>query len=85
MSRYFDYVYITRQRARDVYGFTHEGSLYGLPAWIREEGPDFVVACPKVTLLQLVAVTLDLLLEAMTYFMPYDACIDTPITFGKAL
>lgn len=79
-----DWVYITERRALEL-GFTHSGSLYGVPAWVAEDGEDDFIACPKLTILQLYAVAIDTLFEWMTYFIPEDCTVETPITLGREL
>lgn len=79
-----DWLYITENRALEL-GFTHSGGLYGVPAWVAEDGEDDFIACPKLTILQLYAIAIDTLFEWMTYLLPEDCTVETPITLGRKL
>lgn len=77
-----DHLYLARARAVAI-GFTHEGTLFGVPAWMRDvdgdpEG-DPVIACPKVPVLQLWAMLADAAFEAATWFMWEDQVLAVPI------
>lgn len=65
-----DWFYLTPERALEQ-GFTHHGSLYGLPAWVapHHSEADALYGTPKVPLLVVVAFVLDVLHEAWCRLM----------------
>jgi hypothetical protein len=73
-----DHVYLTRARAIAL-GFTHEGTLFGVTAWMTEEPEDMIYGCPKVPALQLWAFLADLAYEFATWFMHEDQVLKSPI------
>lgn len=77
-------LYVTEAAARDA-GMTHEGRMFGVPAWLAVTGENEVVGCPKVTALQLWCMAVDALMEAATYFIPADVCVETPIYIGRRI
>lgn len=81
MRKYF---YITEAEAREA-GMTHEGRLFGVPAWLAENGTDEVVGAPKVPLLQLWCIFCDFLLEVGSYMISEENELVTPITLGRKL
>ena len=82
--RLTDLFWISESRAREL-GFTNHGRLYGLPAWISEEGPDVVMACPKVGALQVVAIVIDAMFEFLSWFLPAGSEVQTPISIGESI
>ncbi len=66
-----DHLYLTRARAIAL-GFTHEGRLFGVPAWLCDVEQEHVFGCPKVPLLQFWGIFADVAFEAMTHFMSQD-------------
>lgn len=76
--RFLDFIYITRGRARAL-GFTHEGKLFGAPAWMTTEGPEVFLACPKFVPLQLWAMLADAVFEFASHFVPSDRVLVSPI------
>ncbi|WP_426287506.1 hypothetical protein [Luteibacter sp. E-22] len=82
--RLTDLFWISENRARE-FGFTHHGRIYGIPAWISEEGPDVVMACPKVGVLQVVAMTADTIFEGLSWLMPADRYVETPMHIGAPI
>lgn len=79
-----DLIYLSERRAQQL-GFTHHGRIYGVPCWIAEKGPDQVVACPKITLLQLYAMAASWVFDQFTYFMMEDDELITPLFFGREI
>ncbi|HEY1035526.1 MAG TPA: hypothetical protein VGE09_11155 [Pseudoxanthomonas sp.] len=82
-----DHLYLTRARAIAL-GFTHEGTLFGVPAWMRDvdgdPARDPIIACPKVPLLQLWAMLADAAYASATWFMFEDQVLPIPIrVLGK--
>jgi hypothetical protein len=82
--KFHELVYISKAAAIG-YGFTHEGWMFGMPAYLRDDGDDMVIACPKVGILQFLNLFLDSLMQFAAYFIPEDAVLVTPITFGEPL
>lgn len=83
-----DLAYLTRARAAAL-GFTHEGALFGIPAWIMNPASEAPLICPKVPALQLACIALDAVLEFAAGFLRDDQCLATPIrvdgTIGSLL
>lgn len=73
-----DCLYLTRARAIAL-GFTHEGSLFGVPAWLIGEDDEMLFGCPKVPALQLWALVADLAYECATWFMFTDQVLEAPV------
>lgn len=72
-------IYITRAQAL-AFGFTHEGTLFGVPAWMRDgDSVHDCYACPKVPVLQAWALFADSLYEFASWFMWEDQSLQTPI------
>lgn len=74
-----DWLYITRARALDS-NLTHEGRLFGVPAWF--EGNDDEIACatPKFPVLHAWCMLVDSLMELASYVLPADVVLVSPIT-----
>lgn len=70
-------IYITRSMAKDA-GLTHEGTLFGVPAWFGEEDGDIVMATPKVPLLHAWCWLADKFYDLLTYFTPVDQEVRSP-------
>lgn len=79
-----DLLYIDRRRALDL-GFTHEGTLFGVPAWMMDVSTEQVVACPKVPALQVWTLLVDGLLELAAHFMSADQTIKSPIAVKQRI
>lgn len=73
-------IYITRATAKAV-GLTHEGTLYGVPAWFEGDDADSEVtmATPKVPLLHAWCWLADLFYEFGSMLIPADAVLRAPI------
>ncbi|APQ41897.1 MAG: hypothetical protein G3W64_19830 [Xanthomonas euvesicatoria] len=80
---FLDYLY-TRESAAMAIGMTHEGRMFGVPAWLTTDG-DVCYGCPKVPVLQLWCILIDSLMGAATYFLPEDAVLEVPIHIGRPL
>lgn len=78
-------IYLPRSAAI-AYGMTHEGTLFGVPAWVAvgEHDNEFMAA-PKVPILQLWTLLADATLEALTYLLPADRSIEAPIRILKPI
>jgi hypothetical protein len=85
MKKWWHWFYLSEAAARE-YGFTHEGIFFGMPAWLIDDGTgETFIACPKVTLLQLVALLLDQVLQFGSLFIPEDKELVTPVTIIRKL
>lgn len=81
---WLDLLYLTKSRAKE-YGFTHEGRIYGVPAYLVSLDPERVGACPKIVVLQLYSLFMDYMFAALANFCSEDTEIMTPIVFGSKL
>ncbi len=70
-------LYITKAEALEM-GFTHEGTLFGIPAWFESERDDAGIA-PKFQPFQLWCWFADRCYEAATIFMRADQVLASPI------
>lgn len=78
-------IYLPR-RAAIAYGMTHEGTLFGVPAWMSVGSHDNeLLAAPKVPVLQLWTLLADSVFELITWFMPADWTIESPIHIRKRI
>lgn len=71
-------LYITKKMAIDA-GLTHEGYLFGLPAWFGEHDGEICAATPKFTLGHAWCWLADKFYECASYFVPSDTVIESPI------
>ncbi len=78
------WLYIDRASAIDA-GMTHEGRLFGVPAWLREDSDTQVTASPKVPALHLWCMAVDLVLEIAAAFVQEDLTLESPITLGRRI
>lgn len=78
------YLYVTRAAAIEA-GMTHEGRLFGCPAWLRVDSDEEVIGTPKVPLLHLWCLLIDGLLVIGSYFIPPDRILVSLITIGKPI
>jgi hypothetical protein len=75
-----DWLYITKARALES-GLTHEGRLFGVPAWFDGESDAAVaIATPKIPALHAWCMLGDCLMELASYVLPADAVLASPIT-----
>lgn len=65
-------------------GLTNHGRLYGLPAWVRDEG-DMVSGCPKVPILRLYTAACDVAFDMCSYFIGEDTVLVSPLHVGKPI
>lgn len=79
-----DLVYISERSAIQA-GMTHEGRLFGVPAWLVETGVNEVSGCPKVPLLQLWCIAVDWLMDQALWLIDADVSVEAPITLGRRI
>lgn len=73
-------IYITKAGALAA-GLTHEGTLFGVPAWFADDGSgDISMATPKFVPLRAWCWLADQACELATYFMRADQVLASPIT-----
>lgn len=76
-------IYISKSMALDA-GLTHEGTLYGVPAWFDgDEHSEDAMATPKIPLLHLWCLLGDLVFYLACYLMPPDCELVTYTITGK--
>ncbi|WOH61920.1 hypothetical protein [Bradyrhizobium sp. BWC-3-1] len=74
-----DYLYITKARALAV-GLTHEGTLFGVPAWFADVSDERVgAATPKAPLLNAWCWLADKSFDLAAYFIPAGRVLVSPI------
>jgi hypothetical protein len=73
-----DWLYITKARAIES-GMTHEGSLFGVPAWFEGDDNECVMATPKVPMLNAWCWFADKCFELASLFILSDAVLVSPI------
>jgi hypothetical protein len=76
--------YITKAQAIDS-GLTHEGKLFGVPAYFGTDYGNAVTAVPKVPILQLYCLLCDALFELASYFLRGHHVLTTPIKIERPL
>lgn len=80
-----NYIYITAAAALDA-GLTHEGKLFGVPAWFDgDDDGQIAMATPKVPILHVWCMLADSLYEMASRFMPADAVLVSPIKVTGAI
>ena len=84
MRKWLTLLYVTEAAARRA-GLTHEGTLFGVPAWFGDVSDDSLVAAPKIPILQLWCMLADFLYQSATYFMSEDQYLEAPIRIGRKL
>lgn len=82
--RLLDCLYLTRARAIAL-GFTHEGRLFGVPAWMRDVNSEAPICCPKILVLQFYAMACDWVFESFAAGMPEDATLETPLVVTRRI
>ncbi len=80
---FLDYIYLRESTAVSC-RMTHEGSMFGVPAWLTMDG-DVCHGCPKVPVLQLWCILIDSLMDAATSFLSEDVVLEVPIHMGRPL
>ncbi|MBH1877704.1 hypothetical protein I5W23_04365 [Stenotrophomonas maltophilia] len=78
------WLYVDKESAIEA-GMTHEGRLFGVPAWLREDSDSQVTASPKVPALHLWCMGVDLVLEIAAAFVQEDRALESPITLGRRI
>lgn len=75
-----EFIYITRATAKAA-GLTHEGTLFGVPAWFQgdDEDADVTMATPKVPLLHAWCWLADKFYEFGAMLIPADQVLRSPI------
>jgi hypothetical protein len=75
----FTLFHITKREALDA-GFTHVGTLYGVPAYFagNVQG-EMVMAIPKVPLLHWYCMVAELIFDAFSYFLSADQKLMYPL------
>ncbi|TAA45650.1 hypothetical protein [Pseudoxanthomonas winnipegensis] len=78
------WLYVT-ESAAIASGLTHEGRLFGCPAWLRLDSEEHVVGTPKVPALAVWCCVVDRAMDLATCFLSADTVVVTPITVGRLL
>lgn len=74
-----EYIYINREMARGA-GLTHEGTLFGVPAWFDgADDEEVCMATPKVPLLHAWCWLADKFYEFGAYLIPHNCVLRSPI------
>ena len=73
-----DFLYLTQARAIAL-GFTHQGRLFGVPAWMRDVEGEAPICCPKIVALQFYAMAMDRLFELVAGSMSEEMELVTPL------
>jgi hypothetical protein len=71
-------IYITRETAKAA-GLTHEGTLFGAPAWFGEHDGELAMATPKIPALHAWCWLADKFYEFGAMLIPADAVLRSPI------
>ncbi|NMT33346.1 hypothetical protein HGQ62_01625 [Stenotrophomonas maltophilia] len=74
-------IYVTKADAL-ANGMTHEGTLFGVPAWRCVDSEEQVTGTPKIPALHLWCWVIDQLLELTCCLLPQDCELVSPITVG---
>jgi hypothetical protein len=77
-------IYITRNMAKEA-GLTHEGTLFGVPAWFAGENDEVSIATPKVPILHVWCWLADSAYEILSYFISSDEVIESPIKINNRI
>lgn len=74
------WIYVPESLALQI-GMTHEGRMFGVPAWLADDPNDRDIfwGAPKVPLLTLWCIFADKCYELFSYTMPSDKYLKTPI------
>lgn len=76
-------IYVDKATALEI-GMTHEGTLYGMPAWLAKSGDNFN-ATPKFPITIAWIWPVDRLYDLVSYFMREDQWMETPIRMTRAI
>ena len=77
------FLYLTETDASEL-GFTHHGTLFGVPAWLHENGEDFVAA-PKIPALIVWTLFADCCYEVASWLLPGDGFLKSPIYLTRPI
>lgn len=77
-------LYITRQEALNA-GLTHEGTLFGVPAYLAITSDYVVSGTPKVPVLVLWCMFADALYELASYFLRGHQVLQSPIRIERRI
>lgn len=79
LRQLLDLIWISEARAIEL-KFTHEGRLFGVPAWMDAFDPAVITAVPKVPVLQLYAILVDTVITFwVDHFGDPNRLYDSPI------
>lgn len=81
--RFLERLIINEDEARAA-GLTHEGTLFGVPAWVAIDG-EMVIGCPKFSPLRHYCDFGNWLLDVAASMAGDDVQFVTPHTLGRAL
>lgn len=76
--------YITKRQALAA-GLTHEGTLFGVPAYFESSDGDIVMGTPKVPILHLWCALCDSLYELASYFLHGHHVLISPIYIKRPI
>lgn len=76
--------YITKREALAA-GLTHEGKLFGMPAWFGEDNGQICMATPKVPILHIWCMFCDALYELASYFLHGHNVLRSPIHIERPI
>lgn len=71
-------LFISKDEALGV-GMTHEGTIFGVPVWMANEGTEVVAACAKFVPFELWLGFCSWLFDALLVFVPSNQELETPI------
>jgi hypothetical protein len=77
-------LYITKREALAA-GLTHEGTLFGVPAWFGEHNGQVCRATPKIPVLHLWCMFCDSLYEVASYFLHGHTVLKSPIHIERPI
>jgi hypothetical protein len=76
-------LFVTRADAL-ASGLTHEGSIYGVPSWMRVDGDDYMAAA-KFAPLAIWCVLCDKVFDIWAAFMSDEYILVSPMKLGKRI
>lgn len=83
LDYYFTRWVYVRRSVTDECGLTHEGTLFGIPAWFTGDDKYTAIGVPKIVPLQYYCILADKSLDLLTYFMPDTWSMETPCTIRE--
>ena len=84
MRELLDLIYISRDRAQEI-GLTHEGTLFGVPAWFAGDDEEIAMATPKVPVLHAWCWFADRCFELAAFFTPSHVELVSPIRITRRI